>query len=104
MILNFRVYNNYAILYFSMKIQTKPHKVNIITLGCAKNLVDSEVLMKQLESNQIEIVQDSDKTDAKTVIINTCGFIEDAKEESIETILQFVRAKEGNEIERLFVI
>lgn len=60
--------------------------------------------MKQLESNQIEIVQDSDKTDAKTVIINTCGFIEDAKEESIETILQFVRAKEADEIERLFVI
>ena len=82
----------------------KSHKVNIITLGCAKNLVDSEVLMKQLESNQIEIVQDSDKTDAKTVIINTCGFIEDAKEESIETILQFVRAKEADEIERLFVI
>ena len=87
-----------------MKIQTKPHKVNIITLGCAKNLVDSEVLMKQLESNQIEIVQDSDKTDAKTVIINTCGFIEDAREESIETILQFVRAKEADKIERLFVI
>ena len=82
----------------------KSHKINIITLGCAKNLVDSEVLMKQLESNQIEIVQDSDKTDAKTVIINTCGFIEDAKEESIETILQFVRAKEADEIERLFVI
>lgn len=60
--------------------------------------------MKQLESNQIEIVQDSDKTDAKTVIINTCGFIEDAKEESIETILQFVKAKEADEIERLFVI
>ena len=60
--------------------------------------------MKQLENNQIEIVQDSDKTDAKTVIINTCGFIEDAKEESIETILQFVRAKEAEEIERLFVI
>ena len=60
--------------------------------------------MKQLESNQIEIVQDSDKTDAKTVIINTCGFIEDAKEESIETILQFVRAKEADEIEKLFVI
>lgn len=87
-----------------MKIQTKPQKVNIITLGCAKNIVDSEVLMKQLESNQIEIVQDSDKTDAKTVIINTCGFIEDAREESIETILQFVRAKEADEIERLFVI
>ncbi|MBA7519208.1 Ribosomal protein S12 methylthiotransferase RimO [subsurface metagenome] len=60
--------------------------------------------MKQLESNQIEIVQDSDKTDAKTVIINTCGFIEDARKESIETILQFVRAKEAGEIERLFVI
>lgn len=84
--------------------QNKSHKINIITLGCAKNLVDSEVLMKQLESNQIEIVQDSDKTDAKTVIINTCGFIEDAREESIETILQFVRAKEAEEIERLFVI
>jgi ribosomal protein S12 methylthiotransferase len=85
-------------------METKPHKVNIITLGCAKNLVDSEVLMKQLEASQIEVVHDSNTITAKTVIINTCGFIESAKKESIDTILQFVKAKEAGKIKRLFVI
>ncbi len=82
----------------------KPQKVNIVTLGCSKNLVDSEVLMKQIELNGIQIVHDSNDTDAKTVIINTCGFINDAKEESVNMILDFAKAKENGIIDNLFVM
>ena len=53
------------------------NKIQIITLGCSKNLVDSEVLMRQLENNNIEIITDSEETDARTIVINTCGFIAD---------------------------
>jgi ribosomal protein S12 methylthiotransferase len=78
-------------------------KINIITLGCSKNLVDSEFLMRQLNAHQFEISHDSaEKSDI--VIINTCGFINDAKEESIDTILQYAELKEKGEIEKLFVM
>ena len=80
------------------------HIINVVSLGCSKNLVDSEVLMKQLEANQIEVVHDSNREDAKTVIVNTCGFINDAKEESINTILNFVQAKKSGLIENLYVM
>lgn len=84
---------------------TKPiNKINVITLGCSKNLVDSEVLLKQLNVGNFIVEHDSEKTDAQTVIINTCGFIRDAKEESIETILRFARAREKGEIQNLYVI
>ncbi len=86
-----------------MKTKNKKEKVNIITLGCAKNLVDSEVLLTQLRGNQIEVEHESQKNDANTVIINTCGFIENAKQESIETILKFADAKEQGIIEKLYV-
>ena len=79
-------------------------KINIITLGCAKNRVDSEHLAAQLAAAGWEIVYDSDRTDAKTIVINTCGFIGDAKAESIETILNAVAAKEAGKIEHLFVM
>ena len=79
-------------------------KINIVTLGCSKNIVDSEKLLKQLQSGGYSIVHDSEDTSAGTVIINTCGFIKDAKEESIETILQFVREKEKGNIQYLFVM
>ena len=79
-------------------------KINIITLGCSKNTVDSEHLMAQLAAAGYKVVFDSDRTDAKVVIINTCGFIGDAKEESIETILTAVEAKRAGRIEQLFVI
>ena len=79
-------------------------KINIITLGCAKNRVDSEHLAAQLAAAGWEIVYDSDRTDAKTIVINTCGFIGDAKAESIETILNAVAAKESGKIEHLFVM
>ncbi|MFY0625125.1 MAG: 30S ribosomal protein S12 methylthiotransferase RimO [Reichenbachiella sp.] len=81
----------------------KKEKVNIVTLGCAKNIVDSEVILTQLKGNDIDAVHESKKNDANTVIINTCGFIENAKQESIETILNFVDAKEQGIIEKVFV-
>ena len=79
-------------------------KINVITLGCSKNVVDSEHLMAQLEAAGYELSFDSDRTDAKVVVINTCGFIGDAKKESIDTILSAVQAKEEGLIEQLFVI
>lgn len=75
-----------------------------MTLGCSKNVVDSEHVMAQLEAAGYEVVFDSNDNDAATVVINTCGFIGDAKEESINTILQFVQAKSEGLIDRLFVI
>lgn len=78
--------------------------VNIVTLGCSKNIVDSEFLMKQLEANNIQVTHDSNSTEADTVIINTCGFIKDAKQESIDTILQFVNVKKQNKINKVIVI
>lgn len=79
-------------------------KINVITLGCSKNLVDSEHLMAQLDEAGYEIVTDSNDTDAKVVVINTCGFIGDAKEEAIQTILECAQAKADGRIERLFVM
>ena len=79
-------------------------KINVITLGCSKNTVDSEHLMARLAAAGYEVVFDSDRTEAKTVVINTCGFIGDAKQESIEMILRAVEAKNAGKIERLFVI
>lgn len=79
-------------------------KINIVTLGCSKNIVDSEKLMKQLQSGGYDFVYDSGDTSASTVIINTCGFINDAKEESIDTILRFVKAREAGNIENLYVM
>ncbi|UCH15014.1 MAG: 30S ribosomal protein S12 methylthiotransferase RimO, partial [Bacteroidales bacterium] len=87
-----------------MKTGKTRHNVNVVTLGCSKNVVDSEFLMKQLEANGIDVIYDSGPGKAKTVIINTCGFIKDAKQESINTILQFVKAKEEGQIKRLFVM
>lgn len=86
-----------------MKTKNKKDKVNIITLGCAKNLVDSEVMLTQLRGNKIDVEHESNKNDANTVIINTCGFIENAKQESIETILKFAEAKEQGIIEKVYV-
>lgn len=79
-------------------------KVNVVTLGCSKNIVDSEYLMKQLEVDGWEVVFDSNDPTAKVVVVNTCGFIGDAKEESINTILSFVEAKRKGVIEKFFVM
>ena len=79
-------------------------KINVITLGCSKNTVDSEHLMARLAAAGYEVLFDSDRTDAKVVVINTCGFIGDAKQESVEMILQAAAAKQAGKIERLFVV
>ncbi|MBL7111402.1 MAG: 30S ribosomal protein S12 methylthiotransferase RimO [Bacteroidales bacterium] len=79
-------------------------KINVVTLGCAKNLVDSEILMRQAKANGFQIIHDSNDISARTVIINTCGFIRDAKQESIDTILDWVHAKENGDIDNLFVM
>ena len=79
-------------------------KINIITLGCSKNTVDSEHLAAQLKEYGYQIAFDSDRTDADVVVINTCGFIGDAKQESIETILHAAQLKEAGKIEELFVV
>jgi ribosomal protein S12 methylthiotransferase len=87
-----------------MKTKTlKPNKVNVITLGCSKNLYDSEVLMGQLKANNIEVEHEAKEFDSSTVIINTCGFIENAKQESIETILNYVKAKEQGLVDKVIV-
>ena len=79
-------------------------KINIITLGCSKNTVDSEHLAAQLAAMDYKVVFDSDRTDADVVVINTCGFIGDAKQESIDTILRAAQLKEAGKIEELFVV
>lgn len=88
-------------------MRTKPDhidKINIVTLGCSKNVVDSEFLMKQIDANLIGVVHNADSFQYKTVIINTCGFIQDAKQESIDTILRYIRAKESGLIRHVFVM
>ena len=87
-----------------MKTKTiRPDKVNVITLGCSKNLVDSENMITQLQANDYEVVHDSNDEDANIVIINTCGFIDLAKEESVNTILEYAEVKKEGGIEKLYV-
>ena len=78
-------------------------KVNIITLGCSKNLVDSEVLLHQLKAGGVDSSHQSEEDDANIIIVNTCGFIERAKEESIQTILQWAEARDQGDIDKLYV-
>ena len=78
--------------------------IDIITLGCSKNLVDSEHLMRQLEAVGYKVTHDAEHPKGQIAVINTCGFIGDAKEESINMILEFAQAKEQGDLERLYVI
>lgn len=78
-------------------------KVNVITLGCSKNLVDSENLITQLRGNDFNVAHDSDREDANIVVINTCGFIDLAKQESIDTIVQYANIKQAGGIDKLYV-
>jgi len=87
-----------------MKTKTlKKDKVNIITLGCSKNMVDSEVLSGQLLANDIDVVHENKKLDHNIVVVNTCGFIEKAKEESINTILDQVELKRKGKLDKVYV-
>jgi ribosomal protein S12 methylthiotransferase len=87
-----------------MKARTlKKDKVNIITLGCSKNMVDSEVLSGQLKANDIDVVHENQKLDHNIVVVNTCGFIDKAKEESINTILNQVELKRKGKLDKVYV-
>jgi ribosomal protein S12 methylthiotransferase len=81
----------------------KKDKVNIVTLGCSKNLVDSEEILTQLRGNGIKTTHESKKDDANIIIVNTCGFIDNAKQESIDTILRYADAKDDGLIDKLYV-
>ncbi|MDB2361981.1 30S ribosomal protein S12 methylthiotransferase RimO [Flavobacteriales bacterium] len=81
----------------------KNNKINVITLGCSKNIYDSEVLMGQLKANDMEVEHESSSDDANIVVVNTCGFIDNAKEESVNTILEQANRKANGQIEKLFV-
>lgn len=82
----------------------KKNRIDVVTLGCSKNLVDSEMLMKQLLANGYTVKHDPEKPEGEIVVINTCGFIGDAKEESINTILGFADAKKNRKLNKLFVM
>lgn len=82
----------------------KKNTIDIITLGCSKNLVDSEKLMKQLEANGYKVTHDTENPQGEIAVINTCGFIGDAKEESINMILEFCQAKEEGRLKKLYVM
>lgn len=87
-----------------MKVKSlKQNKVNIITLGCSKNLVDSEVLSGQLAANDYDVVHENAKQDHNIVVVNTCGFIDKAKEESVNTILHQVQLKQKGKLDKVFV-
>ena len=78
----------------------KKNKINVVTLGCSKNVYDSEVLMGQLKANNKEVVHEEE---GNIVVINTCGFINNAKEESVNTILKYVQKKDEGEVDKVFV-
>lgn len=87
-----------------MKTKTlKKNKVNVVTLGCSKNIVDSEVLMGQLKANNFDVEHESKHDDSSIVIINTCGFIDNAKQESIDTILRYASAKKAGMVDKVYV-
>lgn len=82
----------------------RKNQIDIITMGCSKNLVDSELLMKQLEANGYKCIHDSQHPQGEIAVINTCGFIESAKEESVNTILDFVNRKNNGQLSKLYVM
>lgn len=87
-----------------MKTKTlKKNKVNVVTLGCSKNIFDSEVLMNQLKANNFEVEHEAKQDDSSIVIINTCGFIDNAKQESIDTILRYSEAKDDGMVDKVYV-
>jgi len=81
----------------------KKNKVNVITLGCSKNLFDSEVIMTELQANVFEVEHEAKQDDSEIVIINTCGFIDNAKYESVNTILRYAEAKKEGQVDKLYV-
>ncbi|GAB4421436.1 MAG: 30S ribosomal protein S12 methylthiotransferase RimO [Bacteroidia bacterium] len=91
-------------MHSNLRKKTRPNsRINVITLGCSKNLVDSEQLLAQLAGSGLHATHEDPASDASTVVINTCGFIDRAKEESVNTILDYVGRKERGEVERVIV-
>ena len=87
-----------------MKTKTTiKNRINVVTLGCSKNVVDSEVLMGQLRANDMDVTHEARARQSDVVIVNTCGFIDNAKQESIDTILHYARLKESGKIDKLIV-
>ncbi|MDB3905607.1 30S ribosomal protein S12 methylthiotransferase RimO [Crocinitomicaceae bacterium] len=87
-----------------MKTKTlKKNKINVVTLGCSKNTFDSEVMMAQLKANKFNVTHESLEDDAEVVIINTCGFIDNAKQESIDTIIRYAEAKKEGAVDKVYV-
>ena len=87
-----------------MKTKTlKKNKINVVTLGCSKNTFDSEVMMAQLKANKFDVTHESTEDDAEVVIINTCGFIDNAKQESIDTIIRYAEAKKDGDVDKVYV-
>ena len=87
-----------------MKTKTlKKNKVNVVTLGCSKNVFDSEVMMAQLKANNFDVEHESMSDDSEIVIINTCGFIDNAKQESIDTIIRYAEAKAEGLVDKVYV-
>jgi len=86
-----------------MRTKSAQRKINVITLGCSKNIYDSEILMGQLKANKFDVAHESENGTGGIVIINTCGFIDNAKQESIDTILRYAKAKKAGTIEQLYV-
>ena len=84
-------------------MKTKEDKINIVTLGCAKNIVDSQMILTQLKGNNFYAYHENNDNDSNIIIINTCGFIENAKQESIDTILKFAQEKKRGNIKKLYV-
>ena len=80
---------------------SRERKVNVVTLGCAKNIFDSEVMMAQLKANAFDVAHERQDEEAGIVIVNTCGFIESAKQESIDTIIRFAEAKKTGAVDRV---
>ena len=92
------------IKFRKLKTKTlKKNKVNVVTLGCSKNIVDSEVLMGQLKANNFDVQHESTEDDSSIVIINTCGFINNAKQESIDTIIRYADAKKSGLVDKVYV-
>jgi len=99
-----QVFHESSVILQPMKTKTlKKNKVNVVTLGCSKNIYDSEVMMAQLKANAFDVEHESMDDDASIVIINTCGFIDNAKQESIDTIIRYAEAKAEGLVDKVYV-
>lgn len=95
---------NFALQFYTMRTKSiKKNKINVITLGCSKNVYDSEVLMGQLKANGKEVTHEATKDEGNIIVINTCGFIDNAKEESVNTILEYADKKDKGLVDKVFV-